>query len=89
MVGAQAFRTVLKICCKSFLVYLGTTRVAIRIKVMERFAFEGPADWFDNFESGGEKESKKTSKECSQLEWLRLWIEVILGTNFFLEHFFQ
>ena len=39
---------VLKICCKSSLVYLGTKSAAAKITARKKFALGVPAGWLDN-----------------------------------------
>lgn len=66
MVGAQTSKIVLRICYKSFLVYLGTRGAMVMIIAIEKFASRSPVDWSDNLSSNlgeGEVESKRVIEE--------------------------
>ena len=80
MMRAQASKTVLKIYCKSFLVYLGTGNAMAKIIVIGRFAFKDSAGWLDNlsFDSRGGKKSKRATKRHFLQGWLWLQTEIIL-----------
>ena len=57
MVGAQAFRMVLRICYSSSLLYLRTVGAAVRITVTRNFILGGPVSWSDNSDLGVREES--------------------------------
>lgn len=62
MVETQASKTVLKICCKSFLVYLGARDTVSETIAMERFVSWGPADWLDKLLSDS-RNGKKSGRD--------------------------
>ena len=80
MIGAQASRIVLKICCKSFLVYLEIEGVVLGITTMEKYAPRGPAGRLNNSSPhlGDKKESERVTKRRFLRRQLRPWTEVIL-----------
>lgn len=65
VVRAQAFGTILKICYKFFLVYLGIESPIAKITATRRFVAKGPTSWLDNLSSNskGEKKSKRVIKK--------------------------
>ena len=85
MVGAWAFRTVLKMHYKSSLVYLGTGGAAGKITATEKCALKGLASWSDISlsDSRGGEESRKGMERSFLWRQPRPWTEVILTLIFF------
>ena len=91
--GARAFKTALKILCKSSLEYLGILVAVIGVSAIGGFILESPADYLDNLSpnsGGGKKSGRATegategaSERRSQRGRLRSWNEVILVQTFF------
>ena len=83
--GARVSRTVLKIRCKLFSEYLGTSLA--ETTVMGGFAPEGPSDYSENSDSGGKKESwgatEGATEGCSRRGRPRPRTEIILVQTFF------
>lgn len=67
MLAAQASRTILKICCKFFLVYLKTEGVVVGIIAIRKLGPKDAAGWSDILlpNSKGEKESRRVTQERS------------------------
>ena len=68
---AQASRTILKICCKSFLIYLRISVVAIRITATRNFVSKGPIDYLENSDLESGEESKRVTEKYPQWRQLR------------------
>ena len=89
--GARAFKTALRICCKSSLEYLGIL-VSAEGELARSFAPEGLAGWLNNLspDSGGGKELRRAMKEATEgatekhscRERPRRWTKVILALTF-------
>ena len=73
--GVQVSKTVLKIPCKLFLVYLETSVAAASLG--------GPAGYLDNSDSEDKEEPGRATKRQSQREQPRPCTEVILALIFF------
>ena len=58
MVRVQTSQTVLRICCKSFSIYLKIARVAVR-------AIARVAGWLENSDVGNREESRRVTEVCS------------------------
>lgn len=66
MIEAQASKTVLKIRCKSFLVYLGAKDIVLGIIAIRRLAPKSLASCSDNLLSdlGAREKSEGVTEEC-------------------------
>ena len=71
----RASKTILRIRCKSFLVYLGTSIIAIVSGI--------PAGYLENSDSGDREESRRATKRHSRRGQPRSHTEVILALIFF------
>ena len=67
MVRFRASKTILKMCCKSFIVYLGIRSATAQKTITERFSTKSPMGWLDNLSlnSRDEKELNRETEENS------------------------
>lgn len=74
VVRAQSFKTVFKIRCKFFLVYLGIASAETGPKATRSFAFGGPTGWSNNL-----------SSNLRYKKWCLKTIQLIIN-SYYLEH---
>ena len=53
---------VLRICCKSFLIYLVTVGKVTEMTITENFALKGPVGWSENSDLGDKEKSGRTTE---------------------------
>ena len=63
--GVQASKTVLKICYKLFLIYLGILILAVETTMRGDFAFKSLVGYSKNSDLGDEEKSGRAMERCS------------------------